>query len=95
MECCVGADNKGNGIQGEPLGVIIPPGVVEFERSSEGGGEEEQSARAFIAWHGGMARRRGLGTNTTEIHFEELKQGLKCNFHMRYILLFIIRDVRL
>ncbi len=51
MECCVGADNKGNGIHGVPLGVIIQPGVVVFERSSEGGGEEEQSEG--IAWHGG------------------------------------------
>jgi hypothetical protein len=56
LECCVGADNEGNGIQGEPLGVIIPPGVVVFERSSEGGGEEEQS-EGIHRMARGMARR--------------------------------------
>ena len=57
MECCVGADNEGKGIQGEPPGVVIPPGDVVFERSSVDGGEEEQSARAFIAWHNGHGER--------------------------------------
>jgi hypothetical protein len=57
--------------------------------------ERRSRARAFIAWHGAWRDGEGLGTNTTEKHFEELKQGLKCNFHMRYILFLIMRDVRL
>jgi hypothetical protein len=60
-------------------------------------GEGRRSRARGHSSHGTGAWRdgEGLGTNTTEKHFEELKQGLKFNFHMRYILLYTIRDVRL
>ena len=62
MECCVGADNEGTGIQGEPLGVIMAPGWLCLKGAAKM--EERRSrARAFIAWHNGHGEREERGWN--------------------------------